>query len=156
MHNASNMENASWVMVTSTGLIQSYQSKTLIHICRLGRGINHHPRTSAQPCSRPGKHPPNAHLRGYSLARGNTHQPCRSPTAHLRGYILARGNTHQPRIYTATQCGCRRASGASQMGNPLHDGYVFPAIPVSTASRCSLLGAGIPLLVGGSNPLSGL
>ena len=69
----------------------------------------------------------------------NTHQPRISQTAHLRGYIIARGNTHQPRINTATQCGCLRASGASQMGNPLHDEYVFPVLPVPTASR-SLLG----------------
>ena len=106
--------------------------------------------------SRPGYQPSSTHIRATMFLPGetpteprtcavilsseeNTNQLRRSPTAHLRGYILARGNTHQPRIYTATQCGCLRASGASQMGNPLHDEYVFPVLSVPTASR-SLLG----------------
>ena len=80
----------------------------------------------------------------------NTHQLRRSPIAHLCSNILARGNTHQPRIYTATLCGCLRASGAFLMGNLLHDNYVFPvpSVPTTFPAR-----AGIPFLVGGSNPL---
>ena len=69
-------------------------------------------------------------LHSYSLVQGK-----HSPTAHITNLTSA----HQQRIYTATQCGCLRASGASQMGNPLHDEYVFPVLAVPTASR-SLLG----------------
>ena len=104
--------------------------------------------------SRPGNQPSSAHIRATMFSPGetpteprtcavilsseeNTHQPRRSPNAHLRGYILTRENTHQPRIYTATQCGCLKASGASQMGNPLHDEYVFPALSSSLLGQVS-------------------
>ena len=53
-------------------------------------------------------HPGNTRLpRNHILARGSTHFP------HILN--LAQGNTHIPRIHTATLCGCRRASGASQI-----------------------------------------
>ena len=87
--------------------------------------------------------------RNHILARGNTHFPCI--------LNLARGNTHIPRIHTATLCGCRRVSGASQISllrlweTPYATILVFPATHVSSALR-NRAKAGIPVWLGVSNP----
>ena len=142
------MENASRVMVLVPVLYYHIRPNTLIHIIRLARGNTRHPRNYLLAGETPTNRAP---------ARLNTHPGKHPPTAHLRGLYSRPGKhplTAHAHSYTATQCGGHRASGASQIacfGNPLHDVLVFPDIHVSTIPR-NPARAGIPLLVGGSNP----
>ena len=82
------VENASWAMVVVPVLYNNIHPKTLIHISRLGREINHHPCTSAQPCSRPGKHAPTAQITNLASVR-LYYRPGKHPlTAHLHSHTV--------------------------------------------------------------------
>ena len=147
------MESASWVILLKPILYNNNNPNTLIHISRLGREINHHPRTSAQPCSRPGKHPLNrAPVRLFRSEETPTNR-----AAHQPRICAVRFSTEAtPTIRATTQPHCVAATGLQEPPKwaPTRQiclpcsycpyGFSFPAR------------AGIPLLVGGSNPLSGL
>ena len=131
---------------------------------------NHNPNTfNTYISSRTGNQPSSAHIRATMFSpeetpifrtepltcavilsfEANTHQTCRSPTALLRGYILTHGNTHQHTLWLP------QGFGSLPNGKPptrrLHLPCLFGPYNIEFPAR-----AGIPFLVGGSNPLFGL
>ena len=101
-NNTSGMENASWELV----LIPVLSIYSFIHI---------NPYYPSRPGKHPSSEPNHASARFIIYSR-----PRKTPTIRTEPYSCAvifspGGNTHQPNRTAHLQCGCRRASGASQI-----------------------------------------
>ena len=138
-------------MVLAPVLYNNSNPNTLIHIFRLSREINHHPRTSAQPCSRPGKHPPNrAPVRLFSRPR--EHPPSAQITNRASARLYSRTRKHPPTAHLHSHTvWLPQGFGSLPNGKPPTRRICSSLYGLSFPAR-----AGIPLLVAGSNPLSGL
>ena len=132
-------------------------TSTVLQIWRGPVLYNNNPNTfNTYISSRPGNQPSSAHIRATMFSPGKTPtEPRTSSSAHLRGYILARGETAIN--HASTQPHNVAASGLRE---PPKWETPYPTY-MSSLFYCPYglsfpAGAGILLLVGGSNPLSGL